>query len=249
MRRCTDTHYAREKRTRFVSQEPLYGGAGCGPSEEVRETKRDPIACAYSAWGAWRNVSNPYEQKERVRRGRAWVDQKTGRWVVKQEATRSIAAQPKYGGAACDNDSLKITREVVQGPIHCATTQWGPWQSRGADAVSRSCRGLRHLRRCTDTYYELSKRNRYITRHPAYGGNGCPHLVEYKDVERPKIHCSISWGSWQNNGDAKKKCTGYRRRRTCNTKQPQVRYGTITRHPAYGGNACGSTTETREINV
>lgn len=304
-RKCTDTYYARERRTRSVTQEPLYGGAGCGPGEEVRETKRDPIACAYSAWSAWRNLGNPYEQttRGRPRRGGGYQQIKTGKWVVKQEATRSIAAQPKYGGAACDNDMLKTTREVVQNPIdcaysgwggwvhesdwnsgnnwyrrykstrhitrnpayggrgcdqslirhtdnaipkvHCAVGHWGGWHSRGGDHVDTKCTGLRRQRKCTKTYYELLKRNRSITRHPAYGGNGCPHTEEHKNVERPKIHCEISWGAWQNNGRSRR--VGYRQH--AKTVQPQIRYGTITRHPAYGGRECGSTTQKRSIDA
>ena len=304
-RTCRTTYYAREKRTRFVSQEPLYGGAGCGPGEEVRETKRDPIACAYSAWSAWRNVGNAYEQTRRVgnRRGGGYRTQKTGKWVVKQEATRSIAAQPKYDGRACDNDLLKKTQEVIQNPIncaygnwggwvhdrdwnsgnnwyrrykstrpitqqplyggrgcdeslirhtdnaipkvHCAVGHWGGWHSRGGDHVDTKCTGRRAGRRCTKTYYELLKRNRPIVRHPAYGGNGCPHTEEHKNVERPKIDCVISWGAWQNDGGRRRE--GSRRRRRW--KQPQIRYGTITRHPAYGGRECGSTTQKRSIDA
>uniref|UniRef100_A0AAU7YNJ6 Uncharacterized protein n=1 Tax=Micromonas commoda virus TaxID=3057169 RepID=A0AAU7YNJ6_9PHYC len=303
-RTCKTTHYAREKRTRFVSQEPLYGGAGCGPSEEVRETKRDPIACAYSAWSAWRNVGSAYEQtrRGRARRGGGYQQVKTGKWVVKQEATRSIAAQPKYGGAACNNDLLKKTQEVIQNPIncaygnwggwvherdwnsgnnwyrrykstrpitqqplyggrgcdqslirhtdnaipkvHCAVGHWGGWHSRGGDHVDRRCTGGRR-RTCTYTHYELLKRNRPIVRHPAYGGNGCPHTEEHKNVERPKIDCVISWGAWQNDGGRRRE--GQRRRRKW--KQPQIRYGTITRHPAYGGRECGSTTQKRSIDA
>ena len=304
-RTCRTTYYAREKRTRFVSQEPLYGGAGCGPGEEVRETKRDPIACAYSAWSAWRNVGNAYEQTRRVgnRRGGGYRTQKTGKWVVKQEATRSIAAQPKYDGRACDNDLLKKTQEVIQNPIncaygnwggwvhdrdwnsgnnwyrrykstrpitqqplyggrgcdeslirhtdnaipkvHCAVGHWGGWHSRGGDHVDTKCTGRRAGRRCTKTYYELLKRNRPIVRHPAYGGNGCPHTEEHKNVERPKTDCVISWGAWQNDGGRRRE--GSRRRRRW--KQPQIRYGTITRHPAYGGRECGSTTQKRSIDA
>ena len=303
-RTCKTTYYAREKRTRFVSQEPLYGGAGCGPSEEVRETKRDPIACAYSAWSAWRNVGGAYEQTRRVgnRRGGGHRTEKTGKWVVKQEATRSIAAQPKYDGAACNNDLLKKTQEVIQNPIncaygnwggwvyervwnsgnnwykrykstrpitqqplyggrgcdqslirhkdnpipkvHCAVGHWGGWHSRGGDHVDRRCTGGRR-RTCTYTHYELLKRNRPIVRHPAYGGNACPHTEEHKNVERPKIDCVISWGAWQNDGGRRRE--GARRRRRW--KQPQIRYGTITRHPAYGGRECGSTTQKRSIDA
>ena len=304
-RNCKTTHYAREQRTRSVTQQPLYGGAGCGPSEEVRETKRDPIACAYSAWSAWTNVGGAYEQTRRVgnRRGGGARTQKTGKWVVKQEATRSIAAQPKYDGAACNNDLLKKTQEVIQNPIncaygnwggwvhdrdwnsgnnwyrrykstrsitqqplyggrgcdqslirhadnaipkvHCAVGHWGGWHSRGGDHVDTKCTGRRSGRRCTKTYYELLKRNRSITRHPAYGGNGCPHTEEHKNVERPKTDCVISWGAWQNDG-GRRRAGGIRRRKW---KQPQIRYGTITRHPAYGGKECGSTTQKRMIDA
>ena len=301
-RTCKTTHYAREKRTRSVTQQPLYGGAGCGPSEEVRETKRDPINCAYSAWSAWRNVGGAYEQTKRVgnRRGGGARTQKTGKWVVKQEATRSIAAQPKYDGRACNNDLLKKTQEVIQNPIncaygnwggwvherdwnsgndwyrrykstrpitqqplyggrgcdqslirhtdnpipkvHCAVGNWGGWHSRGGDHVDRRCTGGRKGT-CTYTHYELLKRNRPIVRHPAYGGNGCPHTEEHKNVERPKIDCVISWDAWQNNGGRRR--VGPARRKKW--KQPQIRYGTITRHPAYGGRECGSTTQTRTV--
>ena len=301
-RECKDVHYAREQRTRSVTQQPLYGGAGCGHSEETRETRRDPIACAYSAWSAWRNLGNPYEQTKqgRAKRGGGYQQVKTGKWVVKQEATRSIAAQPKYGGAACDNSKLKTTREVIQNPIdcaysgwggwvherdwnsgnnwyrrykstrhitrnpayggrgcdqslirhtdnpipkvHCAVGHWGGWHSRGGDHVERRCTGGRK-RTCTYTHYELLKRNRPIVRHPAYGGNGCPHTEEHKNVERPKIDCVISWGAWQNHGGRRRE--GPARRKTW--KQPQIRYGTITRHPAYGGRECGSTTQKRTI--
>ena len=245
-RNCKTTHYAREQRTRSVTQQPLYGGAGCGPSEEVRETKRDPIACAYSAWSAWRNVGGAYEQTRRVgnRRGGGHRTEKTGKWVVKQEATRSIAAQPKYDGAACNNNLLKKTQEVIQNPINCAVGHWGGWHSRGGDHVDRRCTGGRRGT-CTYTHYELLKRNRPIVRHPAYGGNACPHTEEHKNVERPKIDCVISWGAWQNDGARRRE--GARRRRRW--KQPQIRYGTITRHPAYGGRECGSTTQKRSIDA
>ena len=248
-RSCTDTHYARDKRTRPVTVQPLYGGAGCGPSEEIRETKRDPIACAYSAWSAWRNTTGAVEQtkKRAKRRGGGYTTVKTGKWVIKQESTRSIAAQPKYGGSECRTTeaTLKKTRENVLNPVNCGFSNWGGWVSRGGDHVDRKCvsLGLRRGRSCTDTHYQLLKRNRFITRHPAYGGNGCPHLEEHKNVERPKINCLMSWGGWQNNGRGKKVCTG-RRPRRCRTVQPQIRYATITRPAAYGG-SCGSTTQKR----
>ena len=314
-RECKDVHYAREQRTRSVTQQPLYGGAGCGHSEETRETRRDPIACAYSAWSAWRNLGNPYEQTKRgrPRRGGGYQQVKTGKWVVKQEATRSIAAQPKYGGAACDNSKLKTTRETIQNPIdcaysgwggwvherdwnsgnnwyrrykstrhitrnpayggrgcdqslirhtdnpipkvHCAVGHWGGWHSRGADHVHRfSCvRG-----KCQEKHYELLKRNRPIVRHPAYGGNGCPHTEEHKNVERSKINCKYNWGPWQNDGPVRQ---GTRRR--CGrggcrdfpdpskpSVQHQVRYAT-TEEPRYGGLPCNSrrTKEERQVTV
>ena len=199
-RSCTDTHYARDKRTRSVTVQPLYGGAGCGPSEEIRETKRDPIACAYSAWSAWRNTTGAVEQTKKVarRKGGGYNTVKTGKWVIKQESTRSIAAQPKYGGSECRTTeaTLKKTRENVLNPVNCGVSNWGGWVSRGGDHVDRKCKrlGNRQGYSCTDTHYQLLKRNRFITRHPAYGGNGCPHLEEHKNVERPKINCLMSWG-------------------------------------------------------
>ena len=246
---CTDTHYARDKRTRSVTVQPLYGGAGCGPSEEIRETKRDPIACAYSAWSAWRNTTGAVEQTKKVarRKGGGYNTVKTGKWVIKQESTRSIAAQPKYGGSECRTTeaTLKKTRENVLNPVNCGVSNWGGWVSRGGDHVDRKCvsLGLKKGRSCTDTHYQLLKRNRFITRHPAYGGNGCPHLEEHKNVERPKINCLMSWGGWQNNGRSEKVCTG-KRPKKCRTVQPQIRYATITRPAAYGG-SCGSTTQKR----
>ena len=246
---CTDTHYARDKRTRSVTVQPLYGGAGCGPSEEIRETKRDPIACAYSAWSAWRNTTGAVEQTKKVarRKGGGYNTVKTGKWVIKQESTRSIAAQPKYGGSECRTTeaTLKKTRENVLNPVNCGVSNWGGWVSRGGDHVDRKCvsLGLKKGRSCTDTHYQLLKRNRFITRHPAYGGNGCPHLEEHTNVERPKINCLMSWGGWQNNGRSEKVCTG-KRPKKCRTVQPQIRYATITRPAAYGG-SCGSTTQKR----
>ena len=169
-------------------------------------------------------------------------------WYRRYKSTRHITRNPAYGGRGCDQSLIRYTDNAIP-KVHCAVGHWGGWHSRGGDHVDTKCTGYRQHRKCTKTYYELLKRNRPIVRHPAYGGNGCPHTEEHKNVERPKIHCNISWGSWQNNGGARKKCTGYRQHRKCNTKQPQIRYGTITRHPAYGGNECGSTTEKREINV
>ena len=316
-RECKDVHYAREQRTRSVTQQPLYGGAGCGPSEETRETRRDPIACAYSAWSAWGNIGNPYEQTKqgRPKRGGGHQMDKTGKWVVKQEATRSIAAQPKYGGAACDNNSLKTTREVIQNPIdcaysdwggwvhesdwnsgndwyrrykstrsvtqqplyggrgcdqslirhtdnaipkvHCAVGDWGGWHSRGADHVERfNCvRGI-----CNENHYELLKRNRPIVTHPAYGGNGCPHTEEHKNVERPKINCKYNWGPWQNDGPPRQGTTRRCGRGGCRDfpdpskpiVQHQVRYAT-TEEPRYGGLSCitrgNALKEERQVTV
>jgi hypothetical protein len=315
-RECKDVHYAREQRTRSVTRQPLYGGAGCGHSEETRETRRDPIACAYSAWSAWRNLGNPYEQTKRGRpkRGGGYQMVKTGKWVVKQEATRSIAAQPKYGGAACDNSKLKTTREVTQNPIdcaysgwggwvherdwnsgnnwyrrykstrhitrnpayggrgcdqslirhtdnaipkvHCAVGHWGGWHSRGGDHVDRRCTGGRK-KTCTYTHYELLKRNRPIHRHPAYGGNACPHTEEHKNVERPKIDCKYNWGAWQNNGPVQQGTRRVCGRGGCRIRpdpnkpsiQPQIRYAT-TEEPRYGGRACDrATTQERQLVV
>tara|TARA_B110001450_G_C17629269_1_gene484551 strand:- start:95 stop:1705 length:1611 start_codon:yes stop_codon:yes gene_type:complete len=222
---------------------------GCNIRYDTMNTELSPEKCKYSELSPWSNVGNAYEQTKKVarRRGGGYNTVKTGKWVIKQESTRSIAAQPKYGGSECRTTeaTLKKTRENVLNPVNCGVSNWGGWVSRGGDHVDRKCvsLGLRQGRSCTDTYYQLLKRNRFITRHPAYGGNGCPHLEEHKNVERPKINCLMSWGGWQNNGRGKKVCTG-RRPKRCRTVQPQIRYATITRPAAYGG-SCGSTTQKR----
>jgi copper chaperone CopZ len=233
----------RDRRTEVVPD-------GCNLRIDTMNKEIEPQPCKYSQYSAWRNVGSAYEQTRRRsvgRQGSGTYTEKTGKWVINQEATRTVVEQPKFGGLPCSDESLKKTREVELDPVHCVVGQWGPWRSRGSDRISTSCSGRGVYRRCTDTHFELQKRNRFISTHPAYGGNGCPSLEEHRDVERPKTNCYLSWGQWQNNGPSTRSCG--KKGRNCKTKQPQVRHATIITHPAYGGNACGPTTETRKINV
>ena len=144
------------------------------------------------AWGAWTNVGGAYEQTRRVgnRRGGGHRTEKTGKWVVKQEATRTVVEQPKYGGAACDNNNLKKTQEVIQDPVNCVQSRWGPWRAI-SDRTERRCTGGRR-RTCKTTYYAREKRTRFVSQEPLYGGAGCGPSEEVRETKRDPIACAYS---------------------------------------------------------
>jgi len=221
---------------------------GCNLRTDAKRTELPAQSCRYSGWSAYRNITGAYEQTKSVRVGRGSVNKKTGKWVVKQEATRSILEQAKYGGTPCSNTNLTSTREVVLAPQNCIMKGWGSRYSI-SDRIDRVCRslGLRRGRSCTETHYARQKRTRGVHRPAAYGGAGCGTSEEVSETKRDPITCVRSWGAWYNHGS--QRCTPGRGRgraripRKCST--PQRRDATISRHPQYGAPACGSLTQTR----
>jgi len=222
---------------------------GCNLRTDAKRTELPAQSCRYSGWSAYRNITGAYEQTKSVRVGRGSVNKKTGKWVVKQQATRSILEQAKYDGTPCSNSGLATTREVVLDPVNCTMKRWGPWYSI-SDRIDRVCRnlGLRRGRSCTDTHYARQKRTRGVHRPAAYGGAGCGTSEQDSETKRDPITCIRSWGAWYNYGS--RRCIPgsgrgrNRKPRKCFT--PQRRDATISRHPQYGAPACGPLTEIKE---
>ena len=146
--------------------------AGRCPTTETKTVDLGPEDCKLSGWTGysfernWNHGNNWYSRKKR---------------------TKSIIAQPKYGGAACG--ATTDYRDDAIAKIHCAVGNWSGWHNgykgntfRGAYACVHTRGGVRcgnYGRRQT---YRNDKKTRSITRHPNWGGNGCPGLVETRET-------------------------------------------------------------------
>ena len=111
-----------------------------------------------------------------------------------------ISRQSAHGGKACPTTTTQnCNTQSCPPPINCEVSGWS--------GCSAGCGG--------GTQY------RYITRHPANGGSGCPSLTQSCNTQPCPQNCEVSGWSGCSAG-----CGG----------GAQYRY--ITRHPANGGSGC-----------
>lgn len=201
-----------QQRTRPVLEEAQNGG-GCNWIE-YRHHRLPKQNCVQTAWSGWTHQ-------------RHWNS--GNNWYSRQKRTRTTTTPAAYGGTACGATSEE--RDVGMAKVHCAVSGWSGWTNGyKADVTRRSytCqqRGPWHSH-CGNIgpmrVFRQDKRTRSITRHPAWGGNGCPALEETRETMRTPVNCVTS--AWN--------CSG----RNCTRS--------ITQHPQYGGSACPSLTMTK----
>ena len=205
-----------QNRSRSITTPAAYGGRCHGSRNESRIINVAAQNCVQSGWGGW---THQYHWNS----GNNWYD--------RQKRTRTTTTPAAYGGAACGATSEE--RDVGVTKVHCETSGWSGWTNGyKADVVKashlckwRGGRGGRYS--CAwdgpARHYRQDKRTRTITRHPAWGGNGCGALEETRETMRNPVNCAVS--GWS--------CSG----RNCTRS--------ITQHPQYSGRACPSLTKTQ----
>ena len=201
-----------QQRTRPVLEGAQNGGA-C-KWIEFRDHTLPKQNCVQSAWSGW-------VHQRRWNSGNNWYD--------RQKRTRSTITPAAYGGTGCGATSEE--RDVGVPKVHCATSGWSGWTNGYKADVWRNsytCEQRGPWNRVCGNIgptrvYRQDKRTRSITRHPAWGGNGCGALEETRETMRTPINCTVS--GWS--------CSG----RNCTRS--------ITRHPAWGGSACPSLSYTK----
>ena len=166
----TGKFYQKEQRTGTIVD--VGTEAGRCPTTETRTVDRGPEDCKLSGWTGysfernWNSGNNHYSRKKR---------------------TKSIIAQPKYGGAACG--ATTDYRDDPIPKIHCKVGSYGGWHNGYTGHTRRRAYTCVHTRggvRCGH-YGKLQilrndKRTRSITTHPKWGGNGCPGLVDTRET-------------------------------------------------------------------
>ena len=196
-----------QQRTRPVLEDAQNGGS-C-KWIEFRHHTLPKQNCVQTDWSGWTHQ-------------RHWNS--GNNWYSRQKRTRSTTTPAAYGGSACGATSEE--KDVGMTKVHCAVSGWSGWTNGyKADVTRKSytceqrgpwnrvCGNIGPVR-----HYRQDKRTRSITRHPAWGGNGCPALEETRETMRTPVNCAVS--GWS--------CSGQNCTRT------------ITRHPQYGGSACGN---------
>ena len=238
--------YRQDKRTRSTITPAAWGGTACGPTEETRETVRNPVNCVLGGWGGWTNSGNAYEEV-RTQGGRGGVTYiNTGKWKQSQNRTRSITTPAAYGGTC--SAARRESRTVNVPAQNCVQSAWSGWVHQ------------RHWN-SGNNWYDRQKRTRTTTTPAAYGGTACGATSEERDVGMAKVHCETSgWSGWTNGYKADvvkashlcKWRGGRGGSYSCKWDGPARHYRqdkrtrSITRHPAWGGNGCPTLEETRE---
>jgi len=104
-------------RSRSVTRNAAYGGAGCPSLSESKscKIKECPRHCAVGGFGGW-----------------GACDKSCG--PGQQTRTRSITQNAAYGGNACPSLFQKKSCKIKECPRHCAVGGWGAWGT-----CSKSC--------------------------------------------------------------------------------------------------------------
>jgi hypothetical protein len=157
-----------QRRTKPVLEEAQNGGECI--NEEFRWHTLPKQNCVQSGWSGW-------VHQRHWNSGNNWYD--------RQKRTRTVTTPAKYGGAACGPESEE--RDVAMTKVHCATSRWSGWTHTGEPVrrqrewICKGARGCGHWGRTLT--FRKEKRTRSITRQPQWGGNKCPGLVEYREVD------------------------------------------------------------------
>ena len=166
----TGKFYQKEQRTGTIVD--VGTEAGRCPTTETRTVDRGPEDCKLSGWTGYSFERN-------------WNS--GNNWYSRKKRTRSIIAQPKYGGAACG--ATTGYRDDPIPKIHCRVGSYGGWHNGYRGNTHRNaytCVSTRGGRMCGN-YGKMQilrndKRTRSITTHPRWGGNGCPALVDTRET-------------------------------------------------------------------
>jgi len=250
----------RQTRTRTITRQQAYDGAGCPPLSQWREcaTNECPVHCDVSQWTLWNDCS------------RTCGDGTKSRF-------RFITRDPLHGGTACPELQETITCNLRECAIHCDVSEWSAYsecsESCGVGSQTRTrsvtqdpmhggdeCPDLEETiacklvdcpvhcevgefgdyDSCTATCGEGTKtRTRSITQEALHGGNECPALSEtISCTEGPcPVDCVVSEFGDFGNCDA-----------TCGPGT-QTRERTITTAPLHNGAECPNLVEEQSCQV
>ena len=166
----TGKFYQKKQRTGTVVD--IGTEAGRCPTTETKTVDLGPEDCKLSGWTGYSFERN-------------WNS--GNNWYSRKKRTRSIIAQPKYGGAACG--ATTNYRDDPISKIHCKVGNWSGWHNgytghtyRGAYTCVHTAGGVRCGNYGRRQIYRNDKRTRGITTHPNWGGNGCPGLVDTRET-------------------------------------------------------------------
>ncbi|DAZ96645.1 TPA: hypothetical protein N0F65_005824 [Lagenidium giganteum] len=154
---CTPDNYGTwwKTQTKSVITAAAYGGKECDTL--VNKVKCDPVDCITTCWSDWSTCTQDAY----------------GKWS--QTRTRSVKAQPQYGGKVCP--SLSESQSCV--PVDCVVSGWSDWSDCAADNYG--------------VWWKTATRT--ITVAPQYGGKECPALVDRQKCDSGDCQCG-EWSDW-----------------------------------------------------